>query len=201
LDPEEHGRIVKEGYDKIAEAYYEKRDIFDYEIQFEEFISYLPEKAVVLDIGCGGGIPVLQMLAQRGFVIKGIDFSKGMLEIAKRNVPEADLILGDVTKAAFEEASFDGIISTYALIHIHRDFHSGLYKKMHHWLKPGGVILVSTGRDDWSGDEDYFGVRMVWNHAGAGENRKLVKEAGFTILLAKNMTSGDETHFWVLARK
>ncbi|MDH4213445.1 MAG: class I SAM-dependent methyltransferase [Candidatus Thorarchaeota archaeon] len=200
MDPEEHARIVKNGYDRIAEEYNKKRGIFDDSDQIEEFISYLPEKGVVLDIGCGGG-PILKILAQRGFVVKGIDFSKGMLEIARRNVPEAELFFGDVTKTEFENASFDGIISTYALIHIHRDLHFELYKKMHRWLRPGGINLVGTARDDWSGDEKYFGVRMVWNHAGASDSLNLVKKAGFSVLFAKNLTSGGETHFWILARK
>jgi 2-polyprenyl-3-methyl-5-hydroxy-6-metoxy-1,4-benzoquinol methylase len=170
LEPDEHGRIVQEGNNRIAEAYCGKRDIFDNRAQIEEFISYLPEKGIVLDIGCGGGVPVLQTLARRGFVVKGIDFSKGMLEIAKRNVPGAELVLGDVTKVDFDEASLDGIISTHALIHIHRDHHPRLYKKMFSWLRSSGVIMVSTGREDWIGDERYLGVRMVWNHAGAADN-------------------------------
>jgi SAM-dependent methyltransferase len=201
MNPEEHARIVREGYDRIAEEYYKKRDIFDDNTQIEEFISYLPQKGVVLDIGCGGGVPVLQILAHQGLVVKGIDFSRGMLNIARRNVPEAELFFGDVTKTQFEEASFDGIISTYALIHIHRSLHAELYRNMLRWLKSGGIILVSTGHDDWSGDEEYFGVRMVWNHSGAKENLNLVKDAGFTVLSAKNITSGGETHFWILARK
>jgi ubiquinone/menaquinone biosynthesis C-methylase UbiE len=201
MDPEEQARIVRDGYDRIADVYNKERHIFDDSVQIEDFISHLPEKGVVLDVGCGGGVPVLLLLAHRGFVVKGIDFSKGMLDIAKHNVPEAELILGDVTKTDFKDASFDGIISTYTLIHIHRDLHLELYKKMLRWLKPRGIILVSTGLDDWSGDEEYFGVRMVWNHAGANENLNLVKDAGFTVLFAKNTTSGSETHFWILARK
>jgi cyclopropane fatty-acyl-phospholipid synthase-like methyltransferase len=63
MDPEEHARIVRDGYDRIAEAYYRERDIFEDEVQIEEFISHLPENGVVLDIGCGGGVPVLSMLA------------------------------------------------------------------------------------------------------------------------------------------
>jgi SAM-dependent methyltransferase len=141
------------------------------------------------------------MLSHRGFVVKGIDFSKSMLDIARHNVPEAELFLGDVNKTDFEEASFDGIISTYALIHIHRDLHAELYKRRIRWLKPGGIMLVSTGLDDWSGDEEYFGVRRVWNHAGANENLNLVKDAGFNVISAKKITSGKETHFWILARK
>jgi len=201
LDPEEHGRIVREGYDRIAEAYCRERSRFDNDAQIEEFISHLPEKGAVLDIGCGGGIPVLHTLSKRGFNARGIDFSKSMLDIAGRNVPEAELILGDVTKTDFEEDSLDGIISTYAFIHIHRDHHPALYKKMLRWLRPQGVIMIATGSDDWSGEDEYYGVRMVWNHAGASDSMKLVQNAGFSIISEKLVTAGNETHYWILARK
>jgi 2-polyprenyl-3-methyl-5-hydroxy-6-metoxy-1,4-benzoquinol methylase len=201
LSPEEHGKIVKVGYDNIAETYCKNRSAFENTTQIEEFISYLPEKAAVLDIGCGGGIPVLQTIARRGFRVKGIDFSKSMLEIAKRNSPNAELILGDITKTDFKKMSLDGIISTYAFIHIHRDYHPLLYRNMFSWLKPSGVIMICTGADDWSGDEKYFGVRMVWNHAGANENLKLAKAAGFSIISERILTIGGETHYWILARK
>lgn len=201
LDPEEHGRIVREGYDRIAEVYCRERSRFDNDAQIEEFISYLPERGVVLDIGCGGGIPVLYRLLKRGFNAKGIDFSKSMLDIAKRNVPEAELILGDVTKTEFKKGSLEGVISTYAFIHIHRSHHPALYKKMQHWLKPRGVIMIGTGIDDWIGEDEYYGVNMVWNHAGANENLKLVQDAGFSIISEKLVTAGNETHYWILARK
>jgi len=54
-----------------------------------------------LDIGCGSGIPVLKRLVSEGYSAKGIDFSKSMLELAKKNVPDAELIYGDVTKVDF----------------------------------------------------------------------------------------------------
>ena len=147
LRPDEHARIVREGYDKIAEEYNKDRDVFDNGREIQQFIDHLPEGAVLLDIGCGGGAPTLQRLVSEGYNAKGIDFSKGMLEVARRNVPEAELFHEDVLKAEFKPASFDGIISTYAIIHIHKSQHSLVYKKIYEWLKPGGVMLMGTA---WS---------------------------------------------------
>jgi ubiquinone/menaquinone biosynthesis C-methylase UbiE len=124
--PDEHGRIVREGYDNIAEEYTKDRDNFDNDQEIQEFIDHLPKEAIVLDIGCGGGVPVLQTLIDNSYEAAGIDFSNSMLEVAKKNVPQATLIHGDVTKTAFDENSFDGIISTYAIIHIHKSLHPTL---------------------------------------------------------------------------
>ncbi|MHA1944375.1 MAG: class I SAM-dependent methyltransferase, partial [Candidatus Thorarchaeota archaeon] len=140
LKPDEHGDIVREGYNVIAGKYYQDRDLFKNKKEIEDFIEHLPADAVVLDIGCGGGVPVLKTLVENGYTAKGIDFSKGMLELAKKNVPEAELILGDVMKTEFDADSLDGIISTYSIIHIHRSYHPALYAKIYKWLKPGGAM-------------------------------------------------------------
>jgi 2-polyprenyl-3-methyl-5-hydroxy-6-metoxy-1,4-benzoquinol methylase len=201
LEPDEHGDIVREGYNVIAGKYYQDRNLSYNKEQIDEFMNHLPEQGVVLDIGCGGGVPVLKTVLENGFIAKGIDFSEGMLELAKKNVPEAELILGDVMKTDFEPESFDGIISTYSIIHIHRSYHPALYQKIFSWLKPGGVMMVSTARTDWEEVHDYYGVQMVWNHPAARESLQMVVNTGFEIISEKLVTTGDETAYWIFAKK
>ncbi|MGY5873227.1 MAG: methyltransferase domain-containing protein [Candidatus Thorarchaeota archaeon] len=204
LKPDEHGKLVREGYDKIASKYYQDRDLFKNKREIDDFVAHLPEDAVVLDIGCGGGIPVLKTLVEKGYTVKGIDFSEVMLEIAKKNVPEAELIHGDIMKADFEEGSLEGVISTYALIHIHRNHHPALYLKIYKWLKQDGVMLVSTSKEETHEDffsDDYYGEHMVWSHPPKDESLQMISNAGFEILFERNVTTGDETHLWILARK
>ena len=204
LQPDEHGDIVKKGYNKIAEKYNQDRNLFRNKKEIKDFIEQLPENAVILDIGCGGGVPVLKLLVEKGYSTKGIDFSKGMLELAKKNVPEAELILGDIMKTDFERESLDGIISTYAVIHIHRSHHPALYLKIHNWLKKGGVMLVSTAKDECDEDystNDYYGTHMVWSHPPARESLQMIRNSGFEILFERQVTTGDETHLWILAKK
>jgi len=185
IEPDEHGNIVREGYNKIAGKYYQDRDLFKNKKEIDEFIQHLPDDAVVLDIGCGGGVPVLKTLVEQGYTAKGIDFSKGMLELAKKNVPEAELILGDIMKTNFEDGSLDGILSTYAIIHIHRSHHPVLYLKIYNWLKSGGVMLVSTAKDECNEDyytHDYYGAKMAWSHPPASESLQMITNIGFEIL-------------------
>ncbi len=199
--PEEHGRIVREGYDRIAEEYNKQREAFDNSKEIQEFIDRLPEGAVVLDVGCGCGVPVLKKLLSEGYTAKGIDFSQGMLEVARRNVPEAELVHEDILKVEFQPSSFDGIISTYAIIHIHKSQHSLVYKKIYEWLKPGGVMLVGTSWSEWEEIQDYYGVPMAWSHPAPKESLRMVKDTGFEVIFDKLVTTNDETVYWILARK
>ncbi|MHA3963178.1 MAG: class I SAM-dependent methyltransferase [Candidatus Thorarchaeota archaeon SMTZ1-45] len=201
MGPDEHGRIVMEGYNKIARNYYSDRNLFKNEKEIQEFISHLPENGTILDIGCGCGFLVLRKLIDKGYHTKGIDFSKGMLEIAKQNVPEAELILGDITKTDFEPGSFDGIVSTYAFIHIFRTQHPWLYKKIFDWLKSGGIMLVSTACNEWEEVSEYYGAPMAWSHPASRESLQLVNNTGFEVVFERTVTTCDETHYWILAKK
>jgi ubiquinone/menaquinone biosynthesis C-methylase UbiE len=199
--PDEQGRIVREGYDKIAEVYDQEREKFDNSDEIQEFIEHLPKGATVLDVGCGGGVPVLRKLVAEGYDATGIDFSTGMLEVAKRNVPQATLIHGDVTKTDFDENSFDGIISTYAIIHIHKSLHPMMYSRIYNWLKPGGVMLVCTAHSEWEEIAEYHGVDMAWSHPAPDASLEMVKKAGFEVIFERLVPTNDELPYWILARK
>ena len=58
----------------------------------------------------------------------GIDFSKTMVETARRNVPEAIFKLMDMTDIDLVPESFDGVISTYAIIHVPREKHARIFQ-------------------------------------------------------------------------
>ena len=71
----------------------------------------------ILDIGCGPGTYDIQ-LAKRGAFVTGLDYSKGMIDIAKKNSQKENLninfILGDIfddhTKL-FNDRKFDNVFS------------------------------------------------------------------------------------------
>ncbi len=200
--PDEQGRIVREGYDKIAHQYMQERGQYDNTNEIQEFIDLLPKNAKVLDIGCGGGVPILRMMVKNGFTATGIDFSKSMLELAKENVPEAELIYGDVTKTDFESASFDGIISAYAIIHIHKSLHPMIYTRIYNWLKPGGVMLMGTSHSEWEEIANYHGVDMAWSHPAPPESLQMVRNTGFEVIFDRLVpTNIDEIVYWILAKK
>ena len=60
----------------------------------------------VLDIGCGSGEFLVQA-AGRGAAASGIDAAEGMIEIARRRLPEADLRVGPMEQLPWPDAAFD----------------------------------------------------------------------------------------------
>ena len=67
----------------------------------------------VLDAGCGAGM-TLQLAMERGAVVAGLDVSDGLLAIARRRLPDADLRVGELDALPFDVAAFDAVVGVNA---------------------------------------------------------------------------------------
>jgi len=193
--------VVKSGYDRLAKLYTKERERFDNWKEVKAFSSQLPENAKVLDAGCGTGVPIAQYLVQSGFKVVGIDISKAMISTAQENVPGASFQQMNMTSVDFPPESFDGLISTYAIIHTPREKHTDMFKSFYKILKPQGFMLVSVASWEWEEIADYMGVDMYWSHYSSSKTESLIATAGFDIDFGRTIESGGETHHWVLAHK
>src|ERR1700757_1354997 len=64
--------------------------------------------ARLLDVGCGAGL-ALRLAADRGADVTGLDAAPGMLEYARRRVPGAELVQGEIQSLRFPDDSFDAV--------------------------------------------------------------------------------------------
>ena len=191
--------IVREGYERIAEAYLATRgsDGADMEL-LRDFADRLAEGASVLDAGCGSGVPVARYLsAERGFDVTGVDFAAAQIELARRHVPSARFVQADIASLAapgFPEAAFDGICSYYTIIHVPRAEHPGVLANFLRMLRPGGLLLFSTGYGESDDDveDDWLGASMYWSHFGREDNLKLVADAGFDLVWERTVQEDEE---------
>lgn len=196
--------VVKKGYNKgdYAGKYARKSlDIDNFEkAMIEELLKSISQNSLVLDLGCGVGLPYDGYIVKKGFEVKGIDISEKHIELAKKNVPQADYSVNDFF-TEFKE-KFDAIISFYAIFHIPRDEHLKLFKKIHSDLKENGYILLTLGLEDMKNDvnPDFAGAKMMWSSYDGNKNKELIEKAGFKILLSAE-DKREENHLFILARK
>lgn len=193
--------VVKSGYNHLGNLYTAEREKADNWKEVSAFTSLLPANGRVLDAGSGTGIPIAQHLVRAGFEVVGIDFSKTMVKAARENVPEATFQQMNMTAIDFPPESFDGVISTYAIIHVPREMHAGIFRSFHSILKPWGVMLISVASWEWEEFADYMGVDMFWSHFDPDKTKSLITEAGFDIEFGRDVETGGEKHHWVLAYK
>lgn len=201
-------KIVEQGYDK--NDYIEKFRVStvpnEMELYFlEKLVRQVGANAKVLDLGCGTGLPLDKFLADNNIEVTGIDISQKHIDLSKRNVSGAKFIKGDFSKFDFGDEKFDGIISFYAIFHIPREEHKGLFIKMNRLLEKDGIILITLGasESEYGEERDWCGAPMAWSSHEPQIYKQMLSEAGFNILEEKfEGQFGDvEFHYWVLAQK
>ena len=137
-------------YNKIAEKYTKIffNDFSDIK-ELDYFLSLLPKRAKILDIGCGPG-NFTKYFISKGFDSEGIDLSSEMIKIAKIKVPEGRFKIMDLRRLDYPSNQFDGLIAADSFMHIpKRDAKKALlgFKKV---LKPNGLLffIVKEGKGE-----------------------------------------------------
>ena len=205
--PQEQKDIVRRGYDKLSHAYRADDTPEDYE-DYAAWVRILAERLLegspILDIGCGCGLPATKLLARR-FDVTGVDFSEVQISRAKRLVPAARFLCGDISEQSFAPSSYAAIVSFYAIIHMPLEEHPGLFKKIADWLRPSGYFLATVGHSEWTGEDEMFlgvpGGRMCWSHADEATNVRWIKEAGLHVHWRQFVPEGTSGHTLVFAQK
>lgn len=202
-------QLVARSYDTIAETHAAWASTVRTEERVRyaaELLARLPVGANVLELGCGTGIPTTRVLAER-FDVTGVDIAARQIELARQNVPAAQFIHADMATLDLAPASFDAVAAFYSIIHLPREEHAGLLRRIAGWLRPDGLLIATMGAGAEPGDiePDWLGAPMYWSHYDSATNRALVEQAGLHILSAREETAEEDgqpvTFLWVIAEK
>ncbi len=206
--------IVEAGYDGIAQQYLDfamRKPTHRLEWT-DKLIAAIPQKSSILELGCGGGLPVTKYLLERGFVVTANDISQAQVNIAQREAPGADYVVGDMTGLSFPPNTFDGVLMFFSLFHIPIEDQQKVLSKIHLWLKPGGHLVLSVGAEgETNHNPDWMGQPMFWANAGTEGTIEMIEEAKLEVVESEvrpeEELKGDEDwdkgvrFLWVLARR
>jgi SAM-dependent methyltransferase len=119
------------------------------------------EKARVLDVGCGSGGTLLNLL-RLGFApenLYGIDFQAERITKAKEKCPNIHFDHGDATQLEFPSESFDLVHEATMFIHsVDDDLSMKIAGEMMRVTKPGGHIVLCDWRYSKPGNPAYRAV-------------------------------------------
>ncbi len=132
-DQQAHNRI----YDKIA-VFYRRYIIKPYLKRY--FSKYFLNNLKILHAGCGGG-QVEEGIIDSQSVI-GLDISVNALTLYRKNHPDSNLILGDITKIGIRMESLDGIYNLGVMEHFSEDQINHILLEFHRILKKKGRIIL-----------------------------------------------------------
>lgn len=189
-------------YDLIADQWSRERHASGFREQpyVDRFLDLTKPGAHILDLGCGSGKPIGRYLLDRGFRLTGVDASLAMLDLARTNCPEAELIVGDMVSIALSDR-YDGIIAWDSIFHIPKAEHPALFDNLHRWLRPDAPVLLSLGGSDGEFTDRMFNVEFFYSGHAPDVAAVLLREAGFDILLWEIDDPSSRGHLSVLCRK
>ncbi len=173
--------LMPNPYDQIAEQWHSHNRAFREQKFVDMTLQGLTPGARVLDFGCGTGAPIAQYLVQRGFRVVGIDGSEKMLEIARRVVPEATLICGDMLELEID-GQFSAVIAWDSIFHLERTQHQAIFRKLYNALESGGRLLLSAGGSGVEGcTSEMYGHTFFYSGHEPEVTLDLLRTAGFKI--------------------
>lgn len=108
-----------------------------------------------------------------------------MVALARRLNPDLRFEVGDMRRLEFPADAFTGIVSFYAIIHLHRAEVTDVFRELRRVLYPGGLSLLSfhIGRGE-THLKSWFGktVSLSFTFFESSEVAAYLAEAGFSVL-------------------
>ncbi|TKS59197.1 MAG: SAM-dependent methyltransferase [Nitrospira sp.] len=108
-----------------------------------EWLTLLPKRAVLLDLGCGGGQDS-RYLKTMGHRVVGLDRTMPLLQFAKERAPSVPLILADMRVLPVRAGSLDGIWAAASLMHLPKAAATDVLVQLRRRLRPRGLLAASV---------------------------------------------------------
>ncbi|MCQ4082282.1 class I SAM-dependent methyltransferase [Streptomyces sp. RB6PN25] len=177
-----------EAFDAIGDGYDNAFPHKEGQVAAGEWLAKsLPAASRVLDIGCGTGLPTARQLTEAGLEVVGVDLSAGMVELARRNVPDAvfhRLDIADLVPGGpHDPGRFDAVTAFFSLLMLPRREIPYALRTVRELLVPGGLFALSMVE----ADVDDFAIPFLGNTIRVSgylrdDLRKVVRDAGFEIV-------------------
>lgn len=135
-----------ETWNKMADLYQSKLGNLTIYNDTYDFIceSLTKNRAKILDVGCGPANISNYILSKRpDFIIHGVDISHNMIEIAKKNIPNATFYVMDCRKINAIQEQFDVILSGFCLPYLSEKEAKNFILDSYNLLNENGYLYIS----------------------------------------------------------
>jgi SAM-dependent methyltransferase len=145
------------------------------------FAAALQPGASVLDIGCGGGVPVARDLIAGGFEVTGIDSSPALIALCSRRFPNADWRVADMRMLDLGRR-FGGLIAWHSFFHLCADDQRAMFPIFAVHAAPGALLTFTSGPVAGVAMGEWQGEPLFHDSLAQDEYRALLSANGFEVL-------------------
>ena len=138
--------LNKKAWNKVAQKY-EKVKYGKINPLVECFCDFLPKNGYILDLGAGTGVPFAKYFVEKGFRVLGVDISAKMIELAQKNVPQADFRELSMTELDYQN-KFNGVFSNYSMLLLDPPSFKEVARKIVKSLKKHGILYLALNEPE-----------------------------------------------------
>jgi SAM-dependent methyltransferase len=182
------------GYEQIAETFMRARNPRIGPVTVREWSKPLPPATSILDLGCGYGVPISQVLIDQGFVVYGVDASLKLITAFRERFPNACAECAPVEDSEFFRRTFDGILAWGLMFLLPPDVQAAVIGKVARALNPGGRFLFTSPKK-----------AITWSDAPTGrtsislgvEGYEQILRAEGLVLVGEAVDEGENYYYFV----
>jgi cyclopropane fatty-acyl-phospholipid synthase-like methyltransferase len=121
--------------------------------------------AVVIDLGCGSGFPITEVLFAEGLNVYAVDAAPSLVQAFRRNFPNTPVACEPVESSRFSDRMFDAVVAWGLIFLLSPEEQRRLLQRVGHILAPGGRLLFTSCAEPlvWNDANDGIRVTLSWS--------------------------------------
>jgi SAM-dependent methyltransferase len=144
-----------------------------------EWARTLPCGAAVIDLGCGPGLPITEVLVAEGLHVFGIDAAPSFVQAFRRNLPNTPVACEPVQESSFFDRTFDGVLAWGLMFLLSPEDQQRLIQRIAEVLAPGGRLLFTSPAEPVIWKDAMTGLES--RSPGAEEYRRHLSAVGLSV--------------------
>jgi SAM-dependent methyltransferase len=147
----------------------------------DRFLALLPQKASILDIGCGSAEPIACYLIEKGCDVTGIDSSPAFIGMCKERFPDQDWIVTDMRTLSLDRR-FDGILAWNSFFHLCQEDQRRMFPIFSRHAGKKAALMFTSGPSHGEAIGTYKGEPLYHGSLDGTEYRLLLDRNGFDVV-------------------
>jgi 2-polyprenyl-3-methyl-5-hydroxy-6-metoxy-1,4-benzoquinol methylase len=135
------------GYQEIAEHFMRARNPRIGPATIREWCRTLAPGSSILDLGCGHGVPISQVLIQEGYVVYGVDASATLIAAFRERFPKAHAQCSAAEDSDLFGRTFDGVVAWGLMFLLPLDIQPAVIHKVAEALNHNGKFLFTSPKE------------------------------------------------------
>ena len=186
-------RDKSNGYEEHAETFIRARNPRIGPDVVREWCRTLASGASVLDLGCGSGVPITQVLLEEGLEVWAVDASEAMLRAFRARFPGVPAECAAAEDSTFFHRSFDAILAWGLMFLLAEEAQVAVIARAAKALNPHGQFVFTAAHDPVRWNDSITGRESV--SLGAERYVNLLESEGLRVQHGK-IDAGENYYFF-----